>query len=171
MNVSRAVQTILFAALLVAVALFAVQAFPGLVGADYALTVQSGSMAPAISTGSVVFVSSTPMDQVEAGDVITYQDDGSNLITHRVVEVFAGSTSLRFETKGDANDVRDAEPVYAGDYVGTVTYSIPYIGYVTAFSQTPIGYVTLVLVPVLALIFTELWSLYRHMKPGNPNHE
>lgn len=165
MNVRRAVKTILTLALLCVVGAFVVQAFPELIGADLALTVKSGSMEPAIPTGSVVFVKEVPATRAEVGDVITYRDDGGNLVTHRVTEKHVAGESLRFVTKGDANENPDPEPVYRGDFVGVVTFSIPLIGYVVAFGNTQMGYLALVLVPVMLLIFNELWELYRAMEP------
>lgn len=170
MNWRRALKVALTLALLLVVSAFVVQAFPGLIGADYALTVQSGSMEPAISTGSVVFVKDIPAENVEEGDIITYRDDGGNLITHRVIKKYTAGDSLRFVTKGDANENRDSEPVYRNDFVGKVTMSVPLMGYVVAFGNTRFGYLVMVLIPVMLLIFNEVWELYRAMEPEN-NHE
>lgn len=161
MNYGRAIRVGAALALLLVVASFVVQAFPSLIGADYALTVLSGSMEPAIGTGSIVFVAETPPEQINEQDVITYRDDGGNLVTHRVVKKHEAEESLRFETKGDANEYPDGEPVYRGDVVGTVMFSIPFIGYVVSFGNTTAGYVTLVLVPVMLFIFNELWELWK----------
>lgn len=171
MIASRAVKSVLTLALLLVVATFAVQAFPGLIMADYAFTVQSGSMEPAIQTGSVVFVKAMPPESVNEGDVITYEDDGGNLITHRVTEKHAAGDSLRFDTKGDANEDPDSEPVYRSEYVGTVMFSVPFIGYIVAFGNTHIGYITLVLLPVMLLIFSELWVLYKAGMREDVNYE
>jgi len=45
--------------------------------------------------------------------------------------------------------------------VGTVLFSIPFMGYVVSFGNTTTGYVTLVLVPVMLFIFNELWELWK----------
>ncbi|MUW15478.1 signal peptidase I [Halorubrum sp. CBA1125] len=161
MNFSRVLKVALTVALLAVVGAFVLQAFPAVVGADYALIVQSGSMEPAIQTGSVVFVKDVPAERVEAGDVITYGDDGGNLITHRVIERHTTDTSIRFITKGDANENADHEPVYRSNLVGVVMFNIPLIGYVVAFGNTPAGYMALVLVPVMLFIFNELWELWK----------
>jgi signal peptidase len=166
--IGRAAKVVLALALLLVVASFVVQAFPGLVGADYALTVLSGSMEPAIGTGSIVFVAETPPEQIQENDVITYRDDGGNFVTHRVVEKIEVLTSVRFRTRGDANDAPDPEPVYQEDVVGTVLFSIPLLGYVVSFGNTTAGYVVLVLVPVMLFIFSELWELW---KAGTRNEE
>lgn len=165
MDWSKTAQVVGFAVLLIVVALFVVQAFPELVGSDYALVVQSGSMEPAIGTGSMVFVERASPETVGEGDVITYSDDGGNLVTHRVIEVHSAQTSLRFVTKGDANDAPDVEPVLRGDYVGTVRFSVPFIGYIVAFGQTTLGWMVLVVAPLLLLISNEVWVLYRAIEP------
>ncbi|MEF8826009.1 MAG: signal peptidase I [Halapricum sp.] len=165
MNWRRAVKVALTLALLLVVGAFVAQAFPELVGADLALTVKSGSMEPAIPTGSVVFVTEVPAERVGEDDVITYRDDGGNLVTHRVAEKHVAGESLRFVTKGDANEDPDPEPVYRSDLVGVVTFNIPLIGYVVAFGNTQMGYLAMVLVPVMLLIFNELWEIYRAMEP------
>lgn len=176
MNWSRILQAVGAIVLLLAVGVFVVQAFPGLVGADHALTVKSGSMEPTIRTGAVVFVAEQSPATVEQGNIITFTDDGRNLITHRVHEVHRADTSVRFITKGDANENVDPEPVYRGDYVGTVPevhlpligtlyLSIPFMGYVLAFANTGLGWLMLVVVPLTLLVFNELWTLYRAMEP------
>lgn len=168
MKWSRALQAVGAIVLFLAVGAFVIQAFPALVGVDYALVVQSGSMEPALETGSVVFVEEVPPETIEEGDIITYRDDGGNLITHRVVEIHQAQTSMRFSTKGDNNENSDPEPVYRDEFVGEVTFNIPLIGYVVAFGQTRLGWAVMVMVPTLLLIFSELWSLYRAMETEPP---
>lgn len=161
----RALKVVLALALLGAVVVFLAQAFPGLVGADRALTVSSGSMEPAIPTGSVVFVddveSSDVEERIAKGDVITFVSGDNRLVTHRVVEKYTAETSVRFRTKGDNNDAVDPEPVYRQAVVGEVILSVPFVGYVIAFANTGHGFLLLVWGPVLALVFSELLSLYR----------
>lgn len=161
MNWSRIAQAVGFLILLIIVGAFVLQAFPQLVGADHSLVVQSGSMEPAIKTGAVVFITQAPPEEVAIGDVITYSDDGGNLVTHRVVDKISSTTSFRWITKGDANEDPDAEPVYHPDYVGTVMFHIPLIGYIISFSQTRLGWGLMVVVPVMLLILSELWSLWK----------
>lgn len=165
MNWSRLLQVVGVIVLLVVVGVFVVQAFPCLIGSDYALTVQSGSMEPAIKTGSIVFVQEAEPEQIEEGDVITYYDDGRNLITHRVIEVHRADTSMRLVTKGDNNENRDPEPVYRDEVVGKAQFSVPLIGYVVAFGQTRLGWLTMVIVPTFLLVLNEIYGLYRAMEP------
>jgi signal peptidase len=161
----RAIKAVAALALLVAVASVLAHAFPGLVGADYSYVVQSGSMEPAIGTGSVIFVNDVPADDVEEGDVITFSKSaGAPTTTHRVVEKHEAGNSVRFVTKGDANEDPDPEPVYRNEIVGVTTFSLPLVGYVIGFAQTRLGWLVLVAGPVALLIASELWELYRAME-------
>lgn len=174
---SRALKAVFAVVLLVGVTTFLLQAFPGVVGADHSLIVKSGSMEPTIQTGSVIFITEGQAERANEGDVITFTDDGGNLITHRVVEKHTSETSLRLVTKGDNNDVRDSAPVYKDEYVGKVMAielpvvgqllaTIPHLGRLVAFAESPVGFMTMLWGPVLALIFSELWSLYRALEPA-----
>lgn len=157
----RAIKGCAGLALCLAVASVLAHAFPGLVGADYSYIVQTGSMEPAIGTGSVIFVADVPPETIEEGDIITFAESGAGrTTTHRVVEKHQAGESLRFTTKGDANEDPDPEPVYRSDVVGKATFSIPLLGYLIGFAQTRLGWITLVVVPVIALIASELWQLY-----------
>ncbi|WP_317987381.1 hypothetical protein [Haloprofundus halobius] len=63
---------------------------------------------------------------------------------------------LSFVTKGDANEKVDPSPVAAGSIVGRVVVTLPYVGYVSTFADTSVGFVALVLVPFGLLAVTEL---------------
>ena len=93
-----------------------------------AYTVISGSMEPAISTGSLVYIKSMEPEAVLNGDVIAYYGgrDSNAIITHRVMEnrVIMGE----FQTKGDANQTEDMNPVSYDSFIGRVELSIPWIG-------------------------------------------
>ena len=122
-------------------------------------------MEPTIPTGAIVFVDNIAPSQVDErvteGEVITFTDDGRNLVTHRMVEKHTAETSVRFTTKGDANENVDPEPVYRPNIVGEVMFSVPFVGYIVAFANTGYGFMLLVWGPVIALVFSELLSLYR----------
>ena len=160
--IRRAAKFVGFAALVLIILLLIVNAFPALVGADQSYTVQSGSMEPAIHTGSIVFVKDVPAQEVEVGDVITFAESrASASTTHRVIEKHDEGGGMRFVTKGDANDARDPEPVYPRNLIGVVILSIPYIGYVSAFVGTRLGWIAFVVLPMSLLILNELWELWK----------
>lgn len=114
--------------------------------------VMSGSMEPAIMTGSIVF-SDTKVDheKLEVGDIITFFQ-GDNTVSHRV----AGKDEDGYITKGDANETEDANRVPAGEVDGKILYSIPYIGYVIVALRTPTGIAAMISCALFYLIVTVL---------------
>lgn len=91
-------------------------------------SVVSGSMEPAIPTGSLVYIHETPPEDVAQEEVIAFYGarDSASIITHRVVEnrVLMGE----FITKGDANQTEDMNPVPYGNFIGKVVYFLPGAG-------------------------------------------
>ena len=122
--------------------------------------VLSGSMSPTFNTGSIVVVSMTEASSIEKGDIITYIDpeDSNVIVTHRVRGINT-EPSLSFTTRGDANDADDLYKVPAENLIGRVRYFVPYVGYVVSFSQTREGVLSLILVPSLIIIISELRKL------------
>lgn len=114
----------------------------------------SGSMEPTYSVGDLLYVKTVDPDSVQAGDPITFVLNEDLIVaTHRVVEVDA--QNRYFYTKGDANDTMDASPVHFNNLIGVPVFSIPLLGYVSAFIQNPPGmYIAIGLgVLLLAAVF------------------
>lgn len=136
--------------------------------------VLSGSMNPAFDTGSTVFVKPKEPEEIKPGDVITYTglDDKRSLTTHRVVDIDrTDPQNIQFITKGDANEVTDPSPVSGDRLVGTVSFAIPYLGYLLNYGQTKQGMLVLVIVPGVFLILTELHKLYAAAKISKEEEE
>ncbi len=149
--------------LLVTLCLVAVVAVPQLAGGDESFVVTSDSMSPALDGGDVVIVSEREPDQIEEGDVITFAPPGDidQRTTHRVVEVDKEGGQTAFITQGDANDSPDGQPVAADRVIGEVTLTIPYFGRFVMFAQSQLGIVTLIILPGLALVGTEVLAFTR----------
>lgn len=106
---------------------------PSLVGYErYVIT--GGSMAGAYDKGSIVFERAVPAQELEVGDVITYQPPAESgvttLVTHRIIGLKEVEGRQVIRTQGDANPDPDpwrfsltsqAQPV--------VAHSVPYAGY------------------------------------------
>ena len=90
------------------------------------LAVQSGSMEPCISTGSVAVVDSRcTYGSIEEGDVIIFET-GENRVMHRAFRI----TEEGIETKGDANRVTDGITTTRENFQGRMLFHIPFLGYV-----------------------------------------
>ncbi len=87
--------------------------------------VVSGSMEPAIPTGSIIYT--IKKKEYQNGDVITFLDGKGNT-SHRIV----GSTTVGGEryylTKGDQNDFKDEDLVSENNVLGKITATIPFVG-------------------------------------------
>ncbi len=108
----------------------------GLLAGVRAYVVKSGSMEPAIQTGSLCFVNTNAAyGSVETGDIIAFETAAGAAVTHRAVQI----TTDGIETKGDANEEADLSAVQESSFLGVTMFSIPYLGYLTAFLQTKRG--------------------------------
>lgn len=145
------------------VILLAVAALP-LAGNYKLLTVLSGSMEPAIHTGSVVVMA--PAKDYKIGDVITFDDAGRNNIptTHRINDIKIIGGSPVYITKGDANNTPDGREITQNEIDGKVLFSIPYLGYVFAFMKKPLGFALLIIIPALLIIGEEGKNIYRELE-------
>ncbi len=123
--------------------------------------VQSGSMEPSIGTGSVVVVK--PFESYAQGDVITFGPRSKTKppTTHRIIEV---KEDGNFVTKGDANEDEDIRAVSRYEVIGKVIFSVPYIGYAVAAAQKPWGFMLIVGIPAILIIWEEAGKIWREMK-------
>src|SRR3989338_2465154 len=126
--------------------------------------VKSGSMEPAIKTGGLVFIREA--SSYKMGDVITFGKDTKTQITttHRIIEESGEGASKTFTTMGDANDAPDPKEVGVGEIRGKVIFSLPYAGYILDFAKKPMGFLLLVGVPALIIIFEELIKIWKEIK-------
>lgn len=92
----------------------------------------SGSMGPAIPTGSLGFAVPTPVQELDPGDVVSVVSADNVRITHRIVENSPSGLVL----KGDANPVADLQP-YAVTSADKLIVSVPVIGYVVSWFGQP----------------------------------
>lgn len=105
-------------------------------------TVLSGSMEPTYHTGSLIYVKKVDYKELQAQDVITFMLDEDTVATHRIVEVVPDENdpeTIRFRTKGDANDAVDGSLVHYKNVIGSPVFSIPKLGYLANYIQQPPG--------------------------------
>lgn len=153
-NVSKYLSNVVFAASIILVALVVANRFLGQ-RAIKIYVVTSGSMEPAIKTGSIVGV--VPQPDYAQGDVVTYRSSPKTTTTHRIV--VKGDNI--FYIAGDANKTFDTAHPTNSDIVGKVFFTIPYIGFLIGYSKTPQGFILLAIVPATIIIYEELKSVVK----------
>lgn len=131
---------------------------PRLMGYDV-YTITSGSMEPAIPTGSLVYAKDAQPQEIAPEDVIVFLGGygGGTVITHRVVE--NQEDERTFITKGDANEANDVTPVPYENLLGRVSRSVPMLGYFLPAISTMQGKLSLlgVLAGAVVLRLLGMW--------------
>ncbi len=162
MKITKIIQTLFTVVIFAVVALIVISILP-IPGNYKLLIVESGSMEPAIKTGSVVVVK--PADSYKSGDIITFEDGKKDrTTTHRVVDAEVVTGKTQYITKGDANNAEDSSRVSESKVVGKVLTSIPYAGYILAMAKEPIGFILLVIVPCAVIILEEAGKIWKEVK-------
>ena len=96
-------------------------------------TVLSGSMEPEFYPGDMVITKHKNKSDIKVDDIVTYRDNDGVIITHRIIE----ETPEGYITKGDNNNVEDADILTEDNIIGEVKFSIPKLGYVMNFLSKP----------------------------------
>jgi signal peptidase I len=156
-------QTISFIALcFFALAAIVLIVVPLLTGSQ-TYSVLTNSMAPKYPPGTFLVVKPTEYDQLQTGDVVTFQIESGrpDVITHRITGFTASQDGERLLiTQGDNNDVADPEPVREVQVRGELFYAVPYVGFVAnALGNANRG--TAVTVLAVALIVWGAFTMVR----------
>ena len=133
-------------------------------------TVLSGSMEPNFPTGSLIYVDPIDYTKLEVGDVITFLLDEDVVATHRIVDIIIDETNpqtIRFQTKGDANETIDGKLVHHKNVIGTPIVTIPYLGYFICYIQSPLG----IFVVLILFILFFLLEIYKYFKVKVKNRQ
>lgn len=137
---------------------------PKLFGYDM-LAVVSGSMEPNIPVGSIVYVREVPFEDIEVGDVISFNVSQDTLVTHRVEEIDENKQEIT--TKGDANNTNDGEPISYSNVKGKVFFSIPFLGILSQAIKTPLGIAGACGVVFLMILLNYLPEIFEKEEKNN----
>lgn len=111
---------------------------------------QSGSMEPALSTGDLVLVRATAIEQIRPRDIIGVRSPTGRVIVHRVERLDGVPAGVRVATKGDANPTGEEWTIPRGASVALVVGSVPAVGHVVNATRGP-GLAILVMLAALLL--------------------
>lgn len=92
------------------------------------LIIATESMTGEINKGDAIIFEEYTGQPVEEGQVIVFERNDS-MVVHRVVKIENVDGTVRYTTKGDANEDVDAGYATASDIVGLVNMKLPYVGY------------------------------------------
>lgn len=150
----------IFLGIIAAIALLLIISVLPITGNIKFMIVQSGSMEPAIKTGSIVMTK--PASEYKVGDVITFGPYSRTKAptTHRIYEIQGGT----YITKGDKNNAPDTKPVTKREIIGKVVFDVPYLGYVINFVRQPLGFVLVLVFPAGIIISDEIKKIVKEIK-------
>ena len=106
--------------------------------------VASGSMIPELQVHDLIVIQANrAFAQVQTGDVIVYErpSDHDRVIVHRVASIIDDEPKT-IRAKGDANPTSipgTDYPITENEYLGTVFFVIPQIGYASQILQPPLN--------------------------------
>ena len=132
-----------------------------------AYVIVTESMVPTIMVNDAIIIQR--VENVEIGDIITFSSTDryySGLtVTHRVVgKQLSTDGEYIYRTKGDNNSLEDTALVNLDNIYGKVLFKIPKAGYVKNFISSPFGFVSSIIIPVVVIIFYEIYRVKKVIK-------
>jgi signal peptidase len=90
---------------------------------------ESGSMAPALRPGDLLFVQSIRPSEARPGQIITFPAPGRGIeLTHRAINVTRSGNRISFVTRGDASTGVERWSVSANGRIGREVLALPAVG-------------------------------------------
>lgn len=131
--------------------------------------VRGRSMEPTIEMGSLIVVAQRDPADLVTGEIITWQGQNEVWVTHRIVDVIEGEGVPQFQTQGDASSSPDGALVSGNLVVGSVTLSVPILGYALLMLSTPSGVVSWLSFGLALLLADALVAADPNVMAPNPS--
>lgn len=126
------------------------------------LTVQSQSMSPTFNAGDLIIIKKVDKSTLKEGDIITFHTIIENqyaLNTHRIISIDDSMGARSYTTQGDNNVIADTHTIADGDIVGKYICRIPKFGYVMDFLSGKIGFLVVIVLPLLIFFIYQIYHL------------
>lgn len=125
--------------------------------------VLSGSMETEIYSGDLAIVKEVDPEIIKENDVIAFKD-GDIVTTHRVIDIIKENGITKYKTKGDNNNVEDNGYVLAEQVEGLFQFKVSKLGNLAMFTQTPIGMIVCLSIPIGLLILIQMSDSKKNKK-------
>lgn len=112
----------------------------------------SGSMEPTIMKQDAVFVKEVPQDEINVGDIISFDEDGI-IITHRIIDIVSEDGVIKYKTKGDNNNTADKEMITYNQIEGKYQFKINNFGIVINILKSKITLIILIIIVILIALY------------------
>lgn len=110
-------------------------------------------MEPTLEVDDVVIVKKTIPQELKVGDIVTFLEE-ERTISHRIIDITEVNGGLKFQTKGDNNEVPDNFNLDGNQIYGKVLFKISGIGGIVGYIQNINGFINgfILILIVFALI-------------------
>ncbi|MEG2455136.1 MAG: signal peptidase I [Oscillospiraceae bacterium] len=125
------------------------------------MTVLSDSMAPTFHKDDLIIIRKGDAASYQEGDIISFWtviNNQRSINTHRIASVYREGDMVQYTTRGDANVSNDSYLVATPDVIGKFVVSIPFVGKILSLLSSSIGFLVVVVLPLLAFF---IYQLYR----------
>lgn len=124
------------------------------------VVVTSESMVPTLQPGDLLVLQGRTAEQIQVGDIIVYEDSWYTEapVVHRVVDIDIIDGEYHFITRGDANHDNDPGDRTIDEIVGVMVFQIPFLGNVSIFLRSPMGWITIIVIFAAIIILPELYG-------------
>ncbi len=121
-----------------------------------AYVITSDSMEPAINNGDAIVVKNCEEEDLQTGDVITFEQN-QKIITHRIQKIEEDQTTKEktYITKGDNNNIEDSENIKYSAIIGKCVLTIPYLGNIISVLENKLIILIIILI-ILILCFLKI---------------
>ena len=121
----------------------------------YMFNIVSESMEPTSEKNDVVIVQKCEISQLQKGDIITFLQD-ERTVSHRIIGITQENGNIKFQTKGDNNEIPDPDLIEFGQVYGKVLFRIKKIGKAVSYIQNIRGFINIAIFVVIVFILVSL---------------
>jgi len=107
--------------------------------------IKTNSMEPTINVNDVVINKEIKQEELNVGDVITFQYKGE-VITHRITKIDNEADETQYTTKGDNNNIEDTFKITYENIKGKHVLTIPYLGMVVQLLENKLLFLIILLI-------------------------
>jgi signal peptidase len=111
-------------------------------------------MKPEFQAGDIIISKKVDVNTLEVGDIITYysNDPSQTVVTHKIVRFEEKNNKTYIVTKGINSQNEDSYLVNPANVLGLYKFSLPKAGFVFQFIRKPLGFILVIIIPLLILL-------------------
>lgn len=122
------------------------------VGNISVFNIVSKSMEPTINVNDLIVIQKCTEEEIQKGDIITYEKEDGTIVTHRIVKISEEEGQNVYTTKGDNNAVEDDEKISHEQVQGKYLFKIKGAGKFAQKLQENNGFITVALFIIIFVI-------------------